>query len=294
MSLIQSFQRSRRMPDWNPGQDAFLDLNGARLHYLAWGQPVNPPLLLLHGFTNCAATWTPLAQALSKDYYVLALDQRGHGDSAKAGIVPGGPTLADDVSAFIDALGLAAVDLLGHSMGGNVALKFAAAHPARVKRLVVEDIGPEFSKRSDARLARIASTKKETYDTLEEVVEYLKLVDPLAPEAILKAEAGWLTRRTPSGKYAWKHHREASGQTGRKTAPQPKVDRWEIVRAVRCPTLIIRGAESDILDADLAPRMAAVMADARLVEIPGAGHYVHRDQYAAFEAAVLDFLGPPA
>lgn len=282
------------MPDWIPGRDAYIELNGARFQYLTWGNPQDPPLLLLHGFTNCAATWTPLAIPLSKGYYVLALDQRGHGDSAEAQTVPGGPTLAEDALAFLDGLDLAAVDLLGHSMGGNVALQLAAAHPARVKRLVVVDIGPEFSGRSDARLAQIASTKRAAYDTLDEVVEYLKLVDRRAPESILRAEAGWLTRLTSDGKYAWKHFRDIGGHAGRKTAAKPKVDRWEIVRAVRCPTLIIRGAESDILAAELAPRMAAAMTDARLIEIAGAGHYVHRDNYADFAAAVLDFLGMAA
>jgi esterase len=294
MSLTLTFSRSLRMPDWNPGQDLSIELNGARFHYLAWGEPKNPPLLLLHGFTNCAATWTPLAQPLSKNYYVLALDQRGHGDSTDAKPEPGGPTLAEDAKAFLDGLDLPAVDLLGHSMGGNVALQLAAAHPAWVKRLVVVDIGPEFSKRSDARLARIAHTKQAAYDTLDEVVEYLKLVDRRAPEAILKAEAGWLTRRTAEGKYAWKHYRDMGGHAGSKTAPRPRPDRWQIVRAVRCPALIIRGAESDILDAELAPRMAAAMTDAKLVEITGAGHYVHRDNYAAFEAAVLGFFAAAA
>ena len=278
----------------NPGSDAFIELSGSRFHYLTWGQPKNRALLLLHGYTNCAATWTPLAQALSRDYYVLALDQRGHGDSAEVTTSPGGPSLADDVTAFLDALGLPAIDVLGHSMGGNVALKFAAAHPERVKRLVVEDIGPEFSKRSDARLARIAATKQASYDSLDEVLEYLKLVDRRAPEAILRAEAGWLTRRNAEGKYEWKHFRDIGGHAGSKTAPRPRIDRWAVVRAVRCPTLIIRGAESDILDADLAQQMAAAMTDARLIEIPGAGHYVHRDNYGAFEAAVLDFFGTPA
>jgi len=293
MSLTRSFSlRSFSMSAWNPGSDAYIELGGARFHYLTWGQPHHPPLLLLHGYTNCAATWTPLAQPLAKDYHVLALDQRGHGDSA--GPVPDGPSLADDALAFLDGLNLKSIYVLGHSMGGNVALRLAAAHPERIKRLVVVDIGPEFSKRSDMRLGRIAATKKPAYDSMDEVLGYLKLVDRRAPEAILRAEAGWLTRRTAEGKYEWKHFRPVGGHGGQKTAPRPRVDRWEVVRAVRCPTLIIRGAESDILDAELAPRMAAAMHDARLVVVPGAGHYVHRDSYAAFEAAVLSFFGTPA
>ena len=112
-------------------RDATPPLRGFRLHYVEWGDPAAPPLVLLHGITGHARTWDTLALALADRWRVLALDQRGHGDSEAA---PDGDytvgAMADDLGAFADALGLPTFSLLGLSMGGRVAMGFAGAHPS--------------------------------------------------------------------------------------------------------------------------------------------------------------------
>ncbi len=124
--------------------DRSIAIDGLDFHYVEWGRPEAPPLVLLHGITGHARTWDHLATRLSPDFRVLALDQRGHGDSAAA---PDSDyrveTMAGDLAAFVDRLGLGAFALVALSMGGRVAMAYAGAHPARVQRLVIVDIGPD-------------------------------------------------------------------------------------------------------------------------------------------------------
>src|SRR2546423_8583560 len=127
-------------------RDRTIVLNGQRFHYTEWGASTAPPLVMLHGVTGHARTWDEEAAALAARYRVLALDQRGHGDSDPS---PNADytvaTLSADVTAFADTLGLPRFSLVGLSMGGRVAIAFAGQAPRRVDRLVIVDIGPEIS-----------------------------------------------------------------------------------------------------------------------------------------------------
>jgi len=277
-----------------PCGEGCLTINGLKLHYLAWGERHRETVLLLHGYANCAATWIPLAGKLARHYRVFAPDFRGHGDSQRdeAGHYGARYHLAD-IAAFINQLDIGRLSILGHSMGGQVALAYAAANPSTVSRLIIVDIGPEFSPRSEARLKQTSRLRRAEYNSLAEVTDYLKLVDPPASRSCLSREAACLTRRNEQGRFVWKHdYREVKRGSRRKTPDAAA--RWEMIRALKCPTLLIRGERSDILDAGLARRMVAAMPDAELVEIAGAGHYVHRDRPRLFSAAVGRFLGPEA
>jgi pimeloyl-ACP methyl ester carboxylesterase len=273
-------------------QDKFITINGLRLHYLEWGKPAKEAIILLHGFNNCAATWLPFANKIASNHYVLALDFRGHGDSQWSEEKRyKNEHLAGDLTAFIETLHLEQVSLIGHSMGGNVALKYAAAHPEKVSCLVVVDIGPEMSRRVEARSARMRAAKKDTYPTLDGVVAYLEAADPYAPRDLLGQEAAHLTRKLPDGRFTWKQHQMFIELGTKKTGPASSEEKWQMLRQVSCPVLILRGQESDILNEVVALRMLAEMPNARLVNIEGAGHYVHRDNPARFEKEVRRFLG---
>src|SRR5437879_5906922 len=114
-------------------RDRAVVLQGQRFHYTEWGAATAPALVLLHGVTGHARTWDDEARALASRYRVLALDQRGHGDSGPA---PDGDytvaAMARDLTAFADALGLARMAIVGLSMGGRVAIAFAGEAPSRV------------------------------------------------------------------------------------------------------------------------------------------------------------------
>jgi pimeloyl-ACP methyl ester carboxylesterase len=130
-------------------------IDGLNFHYTDWSGD-GPPLLMLHGLGGHARTWDHTAAALSDQYHVLALDQRGHGDTDWApryGLRP----MAQDLLGFMNALDLPEATLMGLSMGGLVSFVFAAAHPERVTRMAILDIGPEvvrsLQRRTVGRLA---------------------------------------------------------------------------------------------------------------------------------------------
>ncbi|MGX1881578.1 alpha/beta fold hydrolase [Streptomyces sp. NPDC055287] len=117
--------------------------NGIRIAYRTWGDPVAPPVVLLHGRSGNSADWTHIAERLAATRRVYAPDLRGHGMSDWPGSYTY-PQMCDDARAFLDALGLDRADIVGHSMGGAVALLVAQRYPERVGRLVLEDPPPPF------------------------------------------------------------------------------------------------------------------------------------------------------
>ena len=123
-------------------QDALVQLNGLSFHYRDWGNPTAQPLLLLHGFTVHARSWDTFAAAMRDRYRVIALDQRGHGETEWASDYHP-DRMVEDIDAFVRALGLRRFVLLGLSMGGRNAFTYAALHPEEVERLIIVDIGPD-------------------------------------------------------------------------------------------------------------------------------------------------------
>src|SRR5215831_2274303 len=130
----------------------FLTINGRRHHYLEWGDSANPALVLLHGGnTSARGSWTRAAPAFADRYRIVAPDHRGHGetdwDAAAEYYVA---KYVADLVQLVHQLGLEAFDLVGHSLGGIIALTYSASHPERVQRLVLVDSGPRDSRPASA------------------------------------------------------------------------------------------------------------------------------------------------
>ena len=170
--------------------DRTVTLHGRRLHYTDWGDPEGPAVVALHGITGHARTWDEEARVLAGSRRVLALDQRGHGDSDPA---PDGDysdeALLGDLVAFADALGLRRFSLLALSLGGRVAINFAGRHPGRVERLVVVHIGPEIAPAGRARVGRLMAGAPERFETLEDVVAHMRANSPRYAEPMLRHDA---------------------------------------------------------------------------------------------------------
>jgi esterase len=258
------------------------------LHYAEWGDPAAPPMVLLHGFMAHARTWDLFAADLARDYRVLAVDQRGHGDSDPA---PGGVYGLDyyvgDFERFVEAVGLNRFVLVGMSMGGRNSMAYTARHPDKVERLVIVDIAPE----APPPFAPNPNAPKDpgVFDTTEQVADFLRGQDPYPPEEYRQAVARHSVRKGPDGRYYWKWDPALRG------GPSPVAgDLWEALRSIRCPVLVVRGAESKILPRNLADRMIAELKDGRLVEAPRSGHPVQEDNAPLLISAVREFLGRPA
>ena len=280
------------MPTAHTPQDKYLDVGGLRLHYLDWGNPDAQPLVLLHGFTGHAHTWDTFAAAMCARFHVLALDQRGHGDS---GWAKDGAYTADDHAADIYAwhtqLGLGPVLLVGLSMGGRNAMAYTAQHPETVKKLVIVDIGPDINPRGAARVSRMAAAAPEEFNVPEEAVDYLKQTLTHPSEAALRHRVAHGLKQLPNGTYTWKYDKALRDQRRQGTTPQ--VNLWPAVQQINLPTLILRGADSDIFTTETAQRMQTCIPGSQFVEIPRAGHSIPADAPEAFEQAMRAFIDTP-
>jgi len=272
--------------------DRTIVLHGQRFHYTEWGPPAAPPVIFLHGITGHARTWDDEARLLAERCHVIVLDQRGHGDSDPA---PDGDysdaALLSDLEAFVDALGFRRLGLVALSLGGRVAINYAGRHPDRVERLVVVDIGPEIAPGGRARVSSLMAAAPERFETLEEVVTHQRANNPLYTETMLRHRARHAVRPLPNGGFTWKYDRALRDaiREGRLRTP---ADLWPQWCAIQCPTLLVRGAQSDVLTDETAKRMLEELPAARLTVVPDAGHTVPGDQPAVFQALLREFLMP--
>jgi len=270
--------------------DRTITLRGRRFHYTEWGAPTALPLIMLHGVTGHARTWDEEAAILAERYRVLALDQRGHGDSeAAADCDYTVAAMSADLTAFVDALGLDQVSVVGLSMGGRVAIAFAGQAPRRVERLVVVDIGPDISEAGLLRVGTLMAKSPELFTSLEHALAFHRVTNPLYPEAMLLHRVQHGTRPVEGG-LTWKYDRGLRDAVRSGTWSDP-IDLWPLWREITCPVLVVRGADSDVLSLEIAKRMMEENPNTRLAEVPGAGHTVPGDQPAAFRALLFEFLG---
>ncbi len=257
--------------------------DGLSLHYVDWGGPERPPLLLLHGLQDCGHEWDPFAAKLADEYHVVALDHRGHGDSdhTKDGLYHLSDYVAE-IGQVMEGLGLRDPVIMGHSAGGKNAFIYAAGEAPKLKKLVIVDMDPDsYNPGSRDMFSRYVNDPEEWPD-VESVMERLRLREPNASDERLHHNATVLTKEVPAGR-AWKRDRNVM-------ANYERPDAWEYLPKVRVPSLIVRGADSTLLRGDVARRMQALIPDCRLVELDGGGHWGHEENEQAFEKAVREFL----
>jgi esterase len=279
------------MTTTEPGvRDETVTLNGLRFHYRDWGNADAQALICLHGFTSHARSWDTFARAMRDRYHVLALDQRGHGETEWATDYHP-ERRVEDLEAFVSTLGLDRFVLLGLSMGGRVAFMYAAKHPRTVERLVIVDIAPEADPRGAQRIDR-GVRANDVFDDPEQAVAAARLANPRPPEAELRARVLNNLVRRDDGRWTFRYDVALRDGSGARVMPTPdEISRaWASLANITSPTLLVRGAESDILSPELARRMLASIPDCRLVEVPNSGHSVPLDNPTGFIEAVRTFL----
>ncbi|MEV4976664.1 alpha/beta fold hydrolase [Streptomyces scopuliridis] len=275
------------------GADRFTTLNGLRAHYVEWGDPSRPAILMLHGLRSYARTFETLAARLADRHRVIALDARGRGDSDWD---PDGEyypaAYVSDFEQFTEQLGLERFVLLGHSMGGTTSYVYAARHPERVRAAIIEDIGPG-SSLSGAGADRIRREMAETpgeFPTLDAARAYWRGIRPGMSAEALDSRIRHTLRPGSCGRWLWKLDIVGIATARLDSAPARQVDLWPSVETLRCPTLVVRGGVSDFLPVATAAEMSTRNPLIQSVEIPGAGHYVHDDAPDAFHDVIEQFL----
>jgi len=274
--------------------------DGLRLHLLEWSR-TGVPLLLVHGFSNEAHIWDDFAPTVAPYYRTLALDLRGHGDS------DWDPERrydydhhVDDVEKVIDGLGIERLVLVGHSMGGRVGTLFSARRPGALAGLVIVDSAPELDARGTLRIRMDAESNLDpSFASVAEYETALSLAYPAATPTALRRMATFGLRRREDGRLVPKMDPAYRGAFGRTADPESMAARerdlcermWAALRALPCPTLVVRGAASDVLSPEVADRMVEeVIPDARLAVVPQAGHSVMTDNPDGFRDAVCAFV----
>ncbi len=271
------------MPD--PVEDKFITLNGLRFHYRDWAPQGDSALtlIILHGLGYNARSWDPIARAFDAQYRVLALDQRGHGESDWAEDYSSVRFL-EDASAFISEIGLKRFSFLAHSLGARVAYAFTAAHPEMVERLVIVDMGPEIMNPGARRISAILRAR-DSFESLEDAYRFARSENPRPPEAEQRERMRARLKQHEDGRWVWQHDPALRSPT--RPMPQPDPDQqWAMLAKISCPTLIVRGAASDVFSRDTAEKMVRVMPNARWIEIPNAGHSPQFDNPGEFLKAV--------
>src|ERR1700722_18952967 len=261
-------------------------INGLTFHYTDWGGS-GAPLVMLHGLSGHARTWDHTAAALSDRYHVLALDQRGHGDTDWApryGLSP----MSADLLGFLDALGLAEVTLMGLSMGGLVSFVFTAAHPERVARAVIMDIGPEIAPAGSANVASSLAAK-DVFSSEDEAFGQARAANPRPADATLRHRLRHNLRPLPDGTLTFKYD-SALRRNPRALFDLTPDQLWAAWRAMACPGLLVRGDDSDVLAADTAQRMLAENANVSFASVPDCGHSITLDRPEGLLEAVSPWL----
>jgi pimeloyl-ACP methyl ester carboxylesterase len=274
-------------------QHLFFQANGLRHHALEWGNSDGAAIVLLHGLRSYAATWAPVAEKLGDDYRLIALDHRGRGDSdwdVKRQYFT--PNYVSDVEALVAHLGLKKFILVGHSMGGTNALVYAMLHPEQVVALVVEDMGPGASASGSGaeRIRREVANTPVIFADWAAGRAFWRERRPMITQEALDSRMLHSMKSLPDGTVTWKYDAQGIAQARLDPDPARVTDLWPAVKRLQCPTLLLRGAESDFLSAVTAKRMVDATPWIEWHDIPAASHYVHDDNPCAFLQCIGDFI----
>jgi esterase len=266
-------------------------LRRMRFHFLEWGEPDAQPIVLLHGGHQSAHSWDLVSLHLAQNYRVLALDQRGHGDSEwSRDVTYSNHEMSLDAEAFVAAMGLHKPILIGHSMGGRNAMLLTRRIHALLKALVIVDVGPEVSEKGRAAIAGFVQAAQE-FDDLEHFVRKVREYDPYRSREHIERTVKYNMLERADGKYVSKCD-SAPRRLGivRPSGPMENIT-LEEAASFALPVLLVRGETSNILEPDAAERFVAALPQGQLTTVPNCGHNVHGQNTLGFIGALGQFLG---
>jgi pimeloyl-ACP methyl ester carboxylesterase len=285
----------------SPNSNSFISQR-LKLHYVDWGNPDAPPLFLQHGGRDHCRSWDWTAEELSRDWHVIAPDLRGHGDSAWS---PeghyGSDALVYDFAQLVHTLGYDQVTIVAHSLGGNVATRFAGLYPDKVRKLVnIEGLGPSPDVRaqrevigSDTRLRqwindrrRAAGRLPRRYPTLETAFARMKEENPFLNDEQARHLTVHGAIRNEDGTYSWKFDNYLNVWP---VTDMPYPQLTKLWQEIVCPVLLLYGSNSFASNPGVDGRLA-FFNTAQLKVYEEAGHWLHHDQFDRFLADLKAFL----
>lgn len=252
-----------------------------KLSYRKLGE--GKPLFILHGLFGSSDNWQTLGKGFAEHFTVYLIDQRNHGQSPHSD-ESSYEVMSEDIKELADDEGLDKIMLIGHSMGGKVAMQFAVKYPERVEKLVVVDIGPKkYPVTNQFILDAIDSLDLAEFKNRKEVDERLApMIPDFGTRQFLLKNLYWNDAQQLDWKFnypALKQHIKAVGDVT--PIPDGPID---------VPALFVKGEKSDYIFQGDIKLITSMFPQAELVTIPGAGHWVHADKPQEFYKEVLEFL----
>jgi pimeloyl-ACP methyl ester carboxylesterase len=251
------------------------------MHYRTWGDPKNPPILLLHALACHSGWWDWVSPYLEKEYYLIAPDFRGHGQSPWANHYHF-DDYADDIEKFASILNQPYA-IVGHSMGGYIGLKVASrgVHPPAA--LLVADMKIDSPEEELAGLHKAARKSGRIYDTLEDAVTHYRLLPPKhdAPMERVEQVAQHCFYELEDGRWAERFDR--------RTLAIENVEAAELAKQVTCPTWFARAKESQVMPAEGAKELARI-TKGPLHELEGAHHHLPLETPKEFANLIRKFM----
>jgi pimeloyl-ACP methyl ester carboxylesterase len=251
-----------------------LTLNGLGIRCLELGDAGAPPVVCVHGYTSSAEAFNAPARRLHDRSRLIVPDVRGHGESAWS---PGGAyqyaDQAADLAALVDTLRLDRFTLIGTSMGGIIAMTFAASHAHQLTGLVLNDIGPDVESGSQ-RITSTVGARPDKFATLEDAMAWRREMSPVTASRPLDDQrelALGVLRQDAQGSWVWKMDPAYITQRV-KQGPPRRPDLWPVLAKIACPTLVVWGTTSDVLSEAQAKRMVDTLPHGELVAVPGVAH----------------------
>ena len=251
-----------------------------RLHFKTSGQ--GPPVVILHGLFGSSDNWLGVAPKLSEAFQLFILDLRNHGQSPH-GAAMDFPLMAGDVAEFFETHQLADAGVIGHSLGGKVAMQFALSHPERVRKLVAVDMAPRtYAPAHAGILSALLALDLNSFQTRHQIEEALA---PTIPNLVVRRFLLKNLGRDAAGNLCWKINLRGLAEN----YPQLGEAVTGTVPFVK-PALFIRGGKSDFIRAEDEPVIRRLFPQAELQTIEAAGHWVHADQPEEFARRAIEFL----
>jgi esterase len=254
-------------------------------YYETWGDPAHPAVILVHGLRAYGRWFEPVAQALAAGYHVIAPDLRGrHRSPWAADGDYGMNAYVADLLALANHCGATRFALGGHSLGGTIIANFIRRYPDWVAAAILFDASPEPDPAGIVRIKDEVARTPARFDSTAQAASFLRALHPRASPADFAIRVQSVFRTEADGVY-WRIDPACTRQP-----PAPVAESWDAFGTIGCPTLQLRGAESDILNVATFERIGATLPQCQNVEIPGAAHMVVEDNPAACAEAVAGFL----
>jgi esterase len=271
-------------------EDREIKVGNLRLHYLDWGNEDRPPLVFLHGGALTAHTWDVVCLALRDRYHCLALDQRGHGDSDWADDYSH-ERHCEDITGFIEQLGIGRTVMIGQSMGGLNSIVYAGSSTKRLAAVVIVDVGPELNIGGTKRIGDFIRDTPEA-ESIDAFIEKAMAFNPRRDPVLLRRSLLHNLRQQPNGKWTWKWdpNRMRAGAIRIEDHIEGMRRLWDHVQRIDCPALVMRGGKSDVFSDANAEKLAAALPKGRWIRIEDAGHTVQGDNPRDMLSALREFF----